>query len=94
MTEKYWQEKETAALNEYVGDEARKLSTGQVIQSAKETLKGVSEEWEDLYEAGKRIQEEIKKYRYLLEEENVPEYLAKVGTVLFENPNLSKRGIN
>jgi hypothetical protein len=92
MTEKDWQEKEITVLNKYLGDEARKLSTGQVMKSAQETLKDVSEGWEDLYGLGKRIQEEIKQYRYLLEEENVPDYLAKVGTVLFENPNLSKRG--
>ena len=90
MTENEWKEKEITVLNKYLGDEARKLSTGQVMRSTKEILKDVSEEWEDLHGLGKKIQEEIKPYRYLLEEENVTEYLEKVGTLIFGDTNISR----
>jgi hypothetical protein len=104
MTEEELQEKEMEVINKYLGDEARKLSTGQVMKSIDlETTKNEDSDWrkfgtgmdvttitkeisndfEDLYEIGKKLQEAIKPYRYMLEEGNVVEYLQTVGGILF-----------
>jgi hypothetical protein len=92
MTAEELQEKEIEVLNKYLGDEARKLSTGQVMRSTKEVLKDAYEEWEDLYDFGKKIQEQIKPYRYMLEEGNVYKYLETVGRTMFgkSNSNISR----
>lgn len=96
MTEKEWQDKEIEVLNDFLGKESKKLSTGQVMKeynfrsfgTGLETKTVLSDplpkvDWNDLYEIGKRLQEEIKPYRYMLEEGNVVEYLETVGRVLF-----------
>ena len=108
MTEKELQEKEIEVLNKYLGDEARKLSTGQVMKgvdleaiknedsgwgkfgtgkTVTTVTKEASEDYEDLYEIGKKLQESIKPYRHMLEEGNIDEYLQTVGGILFGNPS-------
>lgn len=107
MTDKELEEKEIEVINEYLGNEARKLSTGQVLKEIKPSIKDnkgewgpygtgrdvktvleeVSDEYEDLYEIGKKLREAIEPYRYMLEEGNVVEYLQIVGSILFGKPN-------
>jgi hypothetical protein len=78
MTEEELQEKE---LNKYLGDELRKLSTRQVLKYiVPQELCGV----------GETLQESIKPYQILLEEDKQTEYLEKVGTILFGNTNVSR----
>lgn len=105
MTNKELEEKEIDVLNKYLGDEARKLSTGQVLKGTKDawgpygtgrTVKTVLEEigdkYEDLHSAGEKLREAIKPYRYMLEEGNVVKYLQIVGSILFGKSNSDLSG--
>lgn len=78
LTEQELQNKELEILNNYLGEEARKLSTGQIIKNYK-----TSAYYEDVKDLGQKIREEINPYRYMLEEENVVQYLQIVGTDIF-----------
>ena len=108
MTEEELSEKEIEVLNKYLGDKARKLSTGQVMKNidlesgndwgkfgtgktVTTVVKEISEDYEDLCEIGKKIREQIKPYRHMLEEGNVSEYLETVGRIIWgkPDPNLS-----
>ncbi len=83
-------DKAIEVLNRYLGEEARKLSTGQVLKTV---LSEVSDGYEDLCEIGKNLQEAIKPYDYLLEEGKEDEYLRCVGPILFgPNSKISERG--
>jgi hypothetical protein len=94
MTEEQFTDLEVEILNKYLGDEARKMSTGQIIKPTKNNLKEVSGGWEDLYEVGERVKESIKPYRYLLKEGNATEYIEKVGHILFGNIDISRPEAN
>jgi hypothetical protein len=79
------EEREIEVINKYLGEEAKKLATGQV-------MKQVKDGFDDLYGVGKRLQEAIKPYRPLLEEGKETEYLMVVGGILFGNSKIPERG--
>lgn len=63
-------------ISDMLSKESRKLSTGSVLKSA-------NNDYEDLYEVGKRLQKEIEKIEYLIDEGKITEFLERASKIMF-----------